>query len=73
VGKNTFEEDDEPHSETIIRPVNENATLPYEEYIEFLRDLTDILSVHKNYLLLKMNVFYTTHPMNKQKNDHILK
>lgn len=70
IGKNTFEEEDGPQSETVIKPKKDPATLPHEEYIEFLKDLRDILNLHKDYLLLKTNIFYLVHPSNKVANHN---
>ena len=33
-------------------------SLPIEEYVEFLRDMKDIINLYKDYFLAKMSVFY---------------
>jgi hypothetical protein len=36
--------------------------IPLQEYIEFLRDMRDILNVHKDMLLMKVGMFYLSQP-----------
>lgn len=37
----------------------EIVSLPIEEYIEFLRDMRDIINLHKDYFIAKMSIFYS--------------
>lgn len=39
-----------------------NNFIPLQEYIEFLKDMRDILNTHKDLLLLKMSTFYLSKP-----------
>jgi hypothetical protein len=34
-----------------------DASLPPREYLDFLKDLRDILNLHKDHLLMKLSVF----------------
>jgi hypothetical protein len=43
--------------ETLKRAAKEIISLPNEEYVDFLRDLRDILNLHKEYFLTKMTIF----------------
>jgi len=47
------------------RTTKDMASLPNEEYIDFLRDLRDILNWHKDYFLSKMTKFYNARPQRK--------
>lgn len=43
--------------DSLKKVAKEIVSLPSEEYIEFLRDLRDILNLHKEYFLTKMSIF----------------
>jgi hypothetical protein len=58
--KKAVEDASDPQFETLKRAAKEIVSLPKEEYIDFLRDLRDILNWHKEYFLTKMSVFCVT-------------
>jgi hypothetical protein len=50
--------EDERISEAVMHQHSEAMHIPLQEYLDFLRDLRDILNLHREYFLTKMNVFY---------------
>ncbi len=52
--------------EELTKAPQDNEKLPLTEYVEFLRDLRDILNNHKEYLFTKINTWYLTHPDNRR-------
>jgi hypothetical protein len=52
--------------ENLRRGNKEMVSLPSDEYIDFLRDLRDILNWHKDYFLSKMSVFYLNKTQEKK-------
>jgi hypothetical protein len=59
IGQETFEMDEEERQGNFISRQNTDGnTIPLQEYLDFMRDLRDILNLHKEYFLTKMNVFY---------------
>jgi hypothetical protein len=52
--------------EEIIGGPQVEENLPRSEYVEFLRDMRDIMNSHKEYFLSKINMFYLSHPKNRK-------
>jgi hypothetical protein len=44
--------------EGLKRNTKDILALPHEEYMEFLRDLRDILNYHKDYFLSKVTIYF---------------
>lgn len=59
--------DEDDFFEKLNRPTGRNDFLPHPEFIDFLRDLRDILNIHKDQLLLKVTLFYLS--LNKAKKE----
>lgn len=45
---------------------NQEACLPSQEYVEFLKDIKDIVHWNIDYMLTKLNVFYLAYCFHKQ-------
>ncbi len=64
-----FEDAFETRNEQLNVKKSDEACLPNPEYVEFLKDIKDIVHWNMDYMLMKMNVFYLAYCFHK--NDKI--
>ena len=55
--------------DVLNRPTGHNEFLPQPEFVDFIKDMRDILNLHKDYLLLKITLFYLSLNRSKKEKD----